>query len=406
MDRRGALAGIGSGLLAAMLPWQGRAAGPHQPTGYIRTNWSRDPFSYGSYSYVARGSRQRDRRRLEAPVDGRLFFAGEAVYPDYNSTVHAAFESGRRSANMVLETDAQRIAVVGAGVSGLAAAQLLASHGRQVTVFEARDRIGGRVWTDHRLGVPVDLGASWIHGTTNNPLTWLADQQSARRLRHGDSMVVRGAGGRWIDENDTPDWFDDVTMIEHDAGADADQINYSAYLLQDDYGGPDVVFADGYEAILPGLAGGYETRLSAPVVAVSLGPSGVSLTLASAGPVEADVVIVTVPLGVLKQRRIAFSPALPPEKLDAIDRLGMGTLDKLYLAFEEVFWDPDPVWLGTIEAGLPYGQFVQWLNLHAVLGVPILMAFNGGSPALALAGLSDQEVVARGLQALGVAYPG
>src|SRR5262245_53226635 len=60
--------------------------------------------------------------------------------------------------------------VIGAGVSGLAAARELKSQGLQVTVLEARDRIGGRVWTDRSLGVPIDMGASWVNGVRDNPI--------------------------------------------------------------------------------------------------------------------------------------------------------------------------------------------------------------------------------------------
>jgi polyamine oxidase len=76
----------------------------------------------------------------------------------------------------------ERIVVVGAGMAGLAAARRLADAGMDITVLEARDRIGGRMWTDTSLGVPIDLGAAWIHGTENNPLTQLADQIGARRV--------------------------------------------------------------------------------------------------------------------------------------------------------------------------------------------------------------------------------
>ena len=64
-----------------------------------------------------------------------------------------------------------RVVVVGAGMAGVVAARLLHDAGCQVTVVEANGRLGGRIWTDERLGAPCDLGASWIHGADDNPLS-------------------------------------------------------------------------------------------------------------------------------------------------------------------------------------------------------------------------------------------
>ncbi len=67
-----------------------------------------------------------------------------------------------------MQGSADRIAIIGAGMSGLASAHKLSTNDREVTLFEARDRIGGRIWTDERLGIPLELGASWIHGINGN----------------------------------------------------------------------------------------------------------------------------------------------------------------------------------------------------------------------------------------------
>jgi monoamine oxidase len=118
-----------------------------------------------------------------------------------------------------------------------------------------------------------------------------------------------------------------------------------------------------------------------------------------------DAVIVTVPLGVLKAQRVAFTPALPKDKDTAIRRLGFGLLDKLYLRFDTVFWDAETTWILTPETGLPPGQFNQWLNLAPVLDAPILLGFNGAGPARDLSVLTDDALIDRALRVLSTAYP-
>ena len=76
------------------------------------------------------------------------------------------------------------VIVVGAGIAGLAAANELDSQGFDVIVLEARDRIGGRILSsDEWNGPTVDLGASWIHGIENNPITDLA-------IKYGIETIV------------------------------------------------------------------------------------------------------------------------------------------------------------------------------------------------------------------------
>src|SRR5690348_16988746 len=70
-----------------------------------------------------------------------------------------------------------RIAIIGAGVSGLRCADVLVQGGAAVTVFEARDRIGGRVHQMESGGYLMDMGANWIHGwEKGNPIAKLAEQ--------------------------------------------------------------------------------------------------------------------------------------------------------------------------------------------------------------------------------------
>ena len=93
----------------------------------------------------------------------------------------------------------QKVVIVGAGMAGLAAAaELHAARFDDVVVLEARDRIGGRVWTDNLGGaIPVDLGASWIHGIKGNPIAAIARDSNVetRRTNYENSVVyVPNAG--------------------------------------------------------------------------------------------------------------------------------------------------------------------------------------------------------------------
>ena len=330
---------------------------------------------------------------------------GEATHPSYNSTVHAAYESGIIAAEAVFETTARKVGIVGAGMSGLAAADALVRQGYDVVIWEARDRIGGRIWTDSRLGTPLDLGASWIHGIDGNPLTELALARGVSTKMTTDSYIVRGADGRAISGADAPDWLDNVLTIQHSAGADDDEINTWAYWNDSDYGGDDVVFPDGFAQLLDVFTSNLNIQFTKTLARVYLREVDVKLEDETGEIDTFDAVIITVPLGVLKEGKIAFTPPLPAEKRQAIASLGMGVLDKVYLRYDDIFWDADVTWIATPENGLPQGQFNQWLNLYPYLGEPVIMAFNGAQPARDLAELTDAEVIERAQQTLDIAYP-
>lgn len=376
---------------------------------YIRTNWSQDVYSYGSYSYLAAGSGNRDRETLLEPIGDRVYFAGEALNPNYQSSVLAAYESGLTAAEAIISSNHNRIAIIGAGMCGLTAAQLLAANRKDVLVLEGRSRIGGRIWTDRSFGTTVDVGATWIHGPNGNPISELADRAGLSRIPTDDNSIIRGNGGRRILGIFAPKWLLDVSN-QTPTGTELDKLNMHETEKQFKkygygYEGRDVKFPNGYDQIFQSLQGDYEVRLSSIVDRVAYSDDGVEIGIQNKDLLAFDAVIVTVPLGVLKRETISFEPPLSSEKRAAISRMGMGTLDKLYLLFEEAFWDEDATIILTPENDLPQGHFNYWVNFKKYLNKPILMAFNAGEAAHALGKMPDIAIVEQALNTLAIAYP-
>lgn len=391
---------------ATFIPISTWAQTGHKPNGYIRTNWSKDPYSYGSYSYVAKGARNKDRITIGESQNGRVFFAGEACDQKSGSGVHSAYQSGIKTADEILSAKIKQVTIIGAGISGLSAAHRLSAAGVDVTVIEARDRIGGRIHTDDQtLDSTVDLGASWIHNAQKHPMMGIVEELGIQTVNTpSDGVVVRGGDGQKMAKSDLPEWMSDVQNFHHGLGATEDQVNIWAYLLDTAIDGDQLVFPKGYHEVFKAFEGSYSMSMSETVSDVITRENDVVLKT-SKGQYNSQAVLVTVPLGVLKAGAIRFDPPLPEAKLRSISKMGMGLLDKVYLQFDSVFWDQDATIIATPDTGLPNGQFNEWVNFYPLFGAPILMAFNGAKSAYDLADLPDEDVLSRAMQALNLAYP-
>lgn len=331
----------------------------------------------------------------------------------------------------------RRIAVIGAGIAGLAAARMLVDAGHQVTVIEARARIGGRIHTSRLWpDLPMDLGASWIHGRQGNPLTPLAQAAGARLIATSyDAALLLGLDGQVIDPDlqqaqailsraiDATGQLDADTSVlaalqastgwqmadaaqrrlvmylvnsqlEQEYGSPAHQL--SAWYGQESaaFGGPDVLFPQGFDQITTHLARGLDIRLSAPVAMIAPG----QVSLMDGQRIAADHVICTVPLGVLQSERIRFAEALTPGRQAAINGLGMGLLNKCWLRFDRVAWPDDVDWIGWL--GPRPGYWGEWVSLARAVKAPVLLGFNAAEAGASLEGLDDRATVGAALEAL------
>ena len=356
------------------------------------------------------------------------------------------------------------VIIIGAGAAGLAAATELAPSGLKVLVLEARDRIGGRVWTRNEAGLPppVELGPEFIHGQP--PVTFALMRRAG--IAAVDAPIVRSAlrNGRLTPR--TNDAADEVRRFlrKHAAALARKDTSFEVFLARaaKELSDEAIVFArmraQGYEAAEP-------SRLSARAIAEEWGSEGppneghlrpaggygalldslagalgdfVQLRLRSAvravrwkrGAVEVEATstrrqtpaarrqtsgekfvvtakkaIVTLPLGVLQlapraRGAVRFSPALA-SKRKPLKGLVAGTVIKVPMLFRAAFWEE-----------LEGGRYRGYSFFHAPEAAfptfwtaapdrsPLLNAWAGGPKALRLTGKSTREIVGQAVRSL------
>jgi monoamine oxidase len=350
------------------------------------------------------------------------------------------------------------VIVLGAGAAGLAAARELEAAGHDVTVLEARDRIGGRVFTvrDVQTASPIELGAEFLHGSADALQPILA----AAKLR-----VVSIEGTRWETTtralrrvNDFWERLDRVMgRLQTRSGRDesfaaflarkpggqrlavdrqlaaqfvrgfhaADLTRVSARVLGESGNPGDDEreqrlgrVIDGYDKVIDWLAAPLHHRLrtSHIVTRVQWAPGGVEVESqhpdgTARRALRARALVIAVPLGVLQagpdqMGAIDFEPALV-QKADALRHMAMGSVVRLVVRFRERFWSS-----GNFR---PHGKQVDldamsFLHTHArdfpvwwsayPLQLPVLVGWCGGPDAAKLAELGRRELEARAFASL------
>lgn len=348
------------------------------PQRFVRSTWGADPHSLGAWSVGAVGASAAARTALARPVGDRIFFAGEATSATHPGTVGGARATGIRAAAEVREhaRTSERIVVVGAGVAGVTAAQILSAAGHRVVVVEGRDRAGGRIHSlgDGKRRVPLPLGATEVSS---------ADASLLSVLSYHDIAIA-----------DTPGGVDRRTLAG-DRVAASDQSR--AFHPGDDHDSLDTWVLGKFSDICDLELEDVDVLPSSTVSAIVTGERGVSLRLARGESLSADRVVVTVPLGVLKSGAITFDPQLPVEHRNAVDALTMVRQERVVLRFARPFWSTSDFWW---EVADPRARFSKWINLEPLTGQAVLVGIAHGSASHFVATGGESEVLAEALRCL------
>jgi monoamine oxidase len=276
------------------------------------------------------------------------------------------------------------VIVVGAGIAGLAAARILAEAGLQVVLIEARDRAGGRIYTVPPVaaGLPVELGAEFVHGLPPE-LIHLIDEAGLTRFELGGEFLCfreeRGVARLepCAAQPEVDQLFNELSHLEPPQedlsfsefvaqrrlspeakaratnyvegfnAADAGRISIRS--LERQQAAEDAISGDRLFRVEEGYSRVPEFLLqrflqargqwvpSAPVQTIAWKPGKVEVAAGTGQVFEAAAAVITVPLGVLQARGIAFVPQ-PVEIFAAADRLAMGTAARVVYEFDHAFW--------------------------------------------------------------------
>ena len=346
--------------------------------------------------------------------------------------------------------------VIGAGAAGLAAARSLAGHSMRVILLEARDRVGGRVWSQpvSRGATPAELGAEFIHGPAEETMALLREAGTVAitpggeswtcgengDLRRGDDDAFSSAAGifesaRSLAEDESVDRF--LRRFEGDEAMHKTAETARAFVEGFDAADPTIAsvrsiadeFRSGVDSTVARPLGSYrpmferlhdacrdagvQTYLSTIVRRISWRRGTVTVDVEDAAgksrTIRARSAIVTLPVGVLRHSgdvtEVVFEPSLSTPKGAALRSIEMGHAVKVVLGFRTAFWEQvregryrDAAFFRC--EGRPFPTYWTQFPVRSKL----IVAWAGGRKAIALSGVSEAGMIERALDGLGALF--
>jgi monoamine oxidase len=316
------------------------------------------------------------------------------------------------------------VAIIGAGAAGIAAARRCAAARARVTVIEASDRIGGRCVTDTTtFGTPFDRGAQWLAAPDVNPVVPLAMKSGldmvpaspSQRVRIGkryartgemeDYLTASVRAGRAITDagrkqdtsaaqavaKDLGDWQSTVefTLGPLNYGRDLADLS-TADLARSAERDNGVFCRQGLGTLITRLADGLPVQLSNPVLKIDWSERNKIEIKTAKGYVYARTVIMTVSTGVLAGGKLKWDPELPKRHIEAIEKLRLGSRDRIALAFAG-----NPLGLQQDELVFERAQSDQTAAILAnIYGSTLCTVEIGGKFGASLAAAGETAMVA------------